>query len=200
MNKRLIFLLITLIALIIVLIFSIVSFTGDEVKNKDLNLSTKNNTLVKDVVKAEEQTTTQYKYIEGDCLSGLNTQVANLSDTKYAFGELYFSQPDGYELKSINPLIFNNGLSQVSVSILKYDNLEDLIKDIANENEFESLQYLKIGTTYQICSEKGSTKYLYYLLLLKNTVAVISYTANKTDFEKDLQGYILIKDSLSFYE
>lgn len=191
---------IILVALIAVLIFSIFSFSGEEVKNKDLNFGLTPALLVKDVVKKEEQPATTYKYLEGDCLLGLNKQGASFSDTKYNYGGIYFFQPLDYELESMNPLKLSKAESKVTVSILKYSSLEDLIKDIVSENKFESIEYLKIGGTYQFCSIKGSTKYLYYLFFVTDNAVSISYTANTTKFESDLYGYFVVKDSLSFYQ
>lgn len=200
MRKRLIFLLSLLGVLIIVLVLSLIFFRGETVKSENLNVPVATGVQVKDLVDKPAATQApEYVFVEGDCLAGLNKQIANFSNTKYNYGGINFFQPDGYELKSTTPLKLSKGTSEISISVLKYSELEDLIKDLLSENDFKTIEYSKIGESYQLCSTKGSTKYLYYLLPLNDNIVSISYVADVKSFESDLYGYLIIKDSISFY-
>ncbi|MDD4983240.1 MAG: hypothetical protein PHH82_00165 [Candidatus ainarchaeum sp.] len=197
MNKRLIVLILILIALIAVLVVYVVT-SGAEVKPKDsieksglgINLPD-----VKDT-KAEEK---KYTFSEGDCLQGLKASTANLSGTQYAFGQVYLSEPEGYSLFSASPLTFSKGNSKISVQALKYSKITDLIKDTTSEYGFDAVTYLQIGDTYQFCSTKDNKKYLFYSYPFSGQYITIQYSANTSDFENDLFGYYVIKDSIKVY-
>ena len=197
MNKRLIILIIILIALIAVLVVYLVS-SGAEVKPQDTNKNIGEGLKLPDIkdTKTEEK---KYAFSEDDCLQGIKTSTANLSGTQYNLGNLYLSEPDGYSLTLANPLTFSKGNSKISIQALKYTKITDLIKDTASEFGFDAVTYLQIENTYQFCSIKNNKKYLFYSYPFDNQYITIQYTSNTSDFESDLYGYFIIKDSIKVY-
>jgi len=197
MNKRLIVLLAILIALIAVFVVYVVT-SGAEVKPKESIQKSGLGINLPDVkdTKVEEK---KYAFSEGDCLQGLKTSTASLSGIQYTIGQVYLSEPEGYSLLSVSPLTFSNGSSKISVQALKYSKIADLITDTTSEYGFDAVVYLQIGDTYQFCSTKDNKKYLFYSYPFGGQYITIQYTANTSEFEKDLYGYYVIKDSIKVY-